>query len=359
MFGVQHLRTALSLWTLAAALPAYASPSVPLGLPPFEVPRDAQAVALAALGKRLFFDKRLSADRSISCGSCHLPERAFTDGRPTARGLHGRSLTRRTPSLLNVRYAESLFWDGRATQLEAQVRLPLLAPIEHGLPDERAVGTIVRSDSDYASTFVNLLGVPRERISIAEVGAAIAAYERTLTAGNSAFDRYEYGGDSRAMSAAAVRGLALFRGRAQCSSCHLIGATSALFTDGKFHSSPVQIRATTLAKLGALVERVAQLRIRREFDALNALIASDADVAALGRFLTTLDPKDIGNFKTPSLRNIALIGPYMHDGGVVTLSEAVDLELYSRSSQHYPLVLTEDERSDLLQFLAALSSRSL
>jgi cytochrome c peroxidase len=257
-----------------------------------------------------------------------------------------------------VRYADSLFWDGRATELETQVRSPLLAPAEHALPDERALATIVQSNPDYATAFANLLGVPREKISIVEVGTAIAAYERTLTAGNSPFDQYEYGGDSHAMTVAAVRGLTLFRGRAQCSTCHTIGVTSALLTNHDFHSSPVALRAATLAKLGSLAERVSRLRSRGEQDALNALIESDVDVAALGRFLATLDPKDIGSFKTPSLRNVALVGPYMHDGSVATLSEAVDLELYSRSSLHYPLVLTEDERSDLLQFLAALSSSS-
>ena len=158
------------------------------------------------------------------------------------------------------------------------------------------------------------------------------------------------------MSGSAVRGLALFRGRAQCATCHTIGASAALFSDGGFHSSPVRISDSTLEHLGTLAERVRTLRQSGQLDALNALVTTDRNVAALGRFVVTLNPDDIGRFKTPSLRNVALNGPYMHDGSVKTLQEAVEIELYSRSARNYPLVLTEDERTDLLSFLQALSS---
>ena len=254
-----------------------------------------------------------------------------------------------------MRYIGALFWDGRVVGLENQVRSPLLAPAEHALSAEQ-VGRIVRSDPGYAAAFLNLLQLAPERISITEVGQAIAAYERTLTAGDSPFDRYEYGHDPKAMSPAAIRGLALFRGRAACSGCHTIGGSSALFTDGDFHASALDLPSGAVARLGELAKRVTLLRERGDLDTLNGLIESDANVAALGRFVVTLDPKDIGSFKTPSLRNITRTGPYMHDGSVATLERAVDLELYSRTSQRYPLVITEDERSDLLQFLAALSS---
>jgi cytochrome c peroxidase len=354
MCSDRSLRSALFLVVVFSGVRAVASPEVPLGLPPFAAPT--QGAGLAALGKELFFDKRLSIDGSVSCGTCHLPERLFTDGRSTARGLHHRPLTRRTPSLLNIRYATSLFWDGRAPDLETQVRSPLLAPAEHGLANEREVARIVQSAPGYAAAFESLMAVPREKIGIAEVGSAIAAYERTLVAGDSPFDRYEYGREPSAMGAAAIRGLGLFRGRARCASCHSLGEKDALFTDGRFHASPLQMRQGTLEQLGSLAKQVADFRKQGKYDALSALVASDADVAALGRFIVTLDPKDISSFKTPSLRNIALTGPYMHDGSVATLAEAVNLELYSRSSQRYPLVLSQEEQSDLLQFLAALSS---
>jgi cytochrome c peroxidase len=129
-----------------------------------------------------------------------------------------------------------------------------------------------------------------------------------------------------------------------------------LFSDGEFHPSPVSLKDSTLAQLGSLTKRVASLRQSGQLSALNALITTDRDISALGRFVVTLSPADIGQFKTPSLRNVALNGPYMHDGSVKTLPEAVEIELYSRSDRNYPLVLTEDERADLLAFLKELSS---
>jgi cytochrome c peroxidase len=302
-------------------------------------------------------DRRFSVDGTISCATCHIPERQFTDGRATARGLGGRELTRKTPSLLNVRYQTSLFWDGRAKDLETQVRAPLLGPAEHALIDERAVGQIARQDESYATAFARLLHVPKAGLSLREISLALVAFEKTLVAGNSPFDRYLYGHDPQAMSAAAVRGLALFRGRARCESCHRMGENSALFTDGEFHPSPIPIPAPVLAQLGVLTEKVANLRKWGDIDGLNALVATDRDIAALGRFVVTLAPKDIGSFKTPSLRNVALLGPYMHDGSIAELARAIEFELYSRTEQNYPLVLTEDERADLLQFLEALTSR--
>ncbi len=154
-----------------------------------------------------------------------------------------------------------------------------------------------------------------------------------------------------------MRGLELFRGRARCASCHRLGEESALLTDGEFHPSPLPIPESALAQLGSLTEKVSQTRARGDIDALNALIANDRDISALGRFVVTLAPKDIGAFKTPSLRNVALLGPYMHDGSIALLSQAIEIELYSRTERNYPLVLTEDERADLLGFLEALTSR--
>lgn len=328
---------------------------VPLGLPSVS---DAKAApALVELGRRIFMDRRFSIDGSLSCATCHIPERQFTDGRATARGLGGKELTRKTPSLLNVRYQTSLFWDGRAKDIATQVRTPLLGPAEHGLLDEQAVGAIVRRDSSYATAFARLMRVSKNELSLREVSAALVAFEETLLAGNSAFDRYLYGHDLKAMTPAAVRGLALFRGRARCATCHQIGEDSALLTDGEFHASPLPIPESALAQLGALTEKVSAMRARGEIDGLNALVAGDRDIAALGRFVVTLQPKDIGAFKTPSLRNVALLGPYMHDGSIALLPQAIETELYSRTAQNYPLVLTEDERADLLQFLEALTSR--
>jgi cytochrome c peroxidase len=206
------------------------------------------------------------------------------------------------------------------------------------------------------TAFATLLTLKKDAISIDALTAAIAAYERTLVAGDSLFYRYLYGGEVKAMTPAAQRGLTLFRGRAQCDNCHLIGKKSALFTDGDFHSSPLPLAAETLGALALLTEKVRNLKIAGAAEKLSALIASDKNASALGRFVVTGDPKDIGKFKTPSLRNVALTAPYMHDGSVGTLAQAIDLELYSRTVPGYPLVLTQDERADLLAFLQALSS---
>lgn len=341
------------LYTWVATTPALAD--APLGLPP--LPDAKTSPALVELGRRVFMDRRFSVNGSLSCATCHIPERQFTDGRATARGLGGKELTRKTPSLLNVRYQTSLFWDGRAKDLATQVRTPFLGPAEHGLRNEQAVGEIVRQDDSYASALARLMHVPKNELSLREVGAALVAFEGTLLAGNSPFDRYLYGQDLKAMTPAAVRGLALFRGRARCASCHQIGETSALLTDREFHASPLSIPESALAQLGALTEKVSVMRARGDIDGLNAMVASDRDIAALGRFVVTLQPKDIGAFKTPSLRNVVLLAPYMHDGSIARLPQAIEIELYSRTEQNYPLVLTEDERADLLQFLEALTSR--
>jgi cytochrome c peroxidase len=338
---------------LAALLPV-CNAGTPLGLP--TAPGDSPLPELVNLGRSLFSDKRLSADGTVSCASCHMPDHAFTDARPTARGVRGQLLTRHTPSLLNVRYAKSLFWDGRVAGLETQAHFPLLATAEHGLPNEESVGAVARADAAYADAFKHLYGVEKGDISIREVTAAIAAYEHTLVAGDSPVDRYLYAADSTAISPAAKHGLALFRGRAQCATCHTLGPTTALLTDDQFHASALPIPTSALSRLGTLTHQVATLRQQGQSEVLNALISTDRDVAALGRFVVTLDPKDIGQFKTPSLRNVALTGPYMHDGSVATLARAIDLELYSRSVRNYPLVLSEDERADLLAFLQALSS---
>jgi cytochrome c peroxidase len=338
--------------TLVSAAP------VPLGLPPeTSVAVTEKEHAIEDLGRRLFADKRLSRDGSVACATCHEPQRQFTDGLPTAHGLGGQPLSRHTPSLLNVRYETSLFWDGRVNDLAIQMRTPLFGPLEHGFRSETALLDTVRKDAEYAAAFERLLGVQPAKLALQDLGAALSAYERTLLAGNSAFDRYVYGHDPKAMTAAETRGLDLFRGRAQCGSCHSIGQQSALLTDDEFHASPLPLPDSTVSQLEILANRVTRLRKSGDLDALNALIASDRDIASLGRYLVTLDPRDIGFFKTPSLRNVALTGPYMHDGSVATLEQAVDLEFYNRTLQHYPLVITEDERSDLLQFLKALSSQ--
>lgn len=326
---------------------------IPLGLPKQDgFPNQ----KLAEFGKQLFFDTRLSADRAVSCATCHQPNRAFSDGKAHATGTASRSGTRNTPSLYNVSYLNSLFWDGRTTSLESQVKAPLLNAVEHGLVDEDAVLDIIRHDQKYVAQIKDDFQTSSKEATLDQIEKAIAAYERTLVAANSSFDRYQFGKEKDALSTAAIRGLNLFRGRANCSSCHVIDEHEALFTDQRFNISPLPLPPNTTERLGLLVQKIVTSTGSNP-DHINQLIATDSDIAALGRFVVTLNPSDIGKFKTPSLRNVALTAPYMHDGSVGSLEQAIELELYGRGNGvNYPIVLTAQEKQDLLEFLKSLSS---
>jgi cytochrome c peroxidase len=358
--GFCQLAAAVGLLVTALGVPAD-TPSPPdllLGLPQLQTGRDEKTAA--TLGQRLFFDPKLSADGKISCGSCHQPHLGFTDGRARSAGHANQSTTRNAPSLINAAYLRTLFWDGRAPDLERQARAPLTNPVEHGLADDAALVRLVRQDPQYVQGFKAAFGTEPAAISASHVAQALAAYERTLRAGRSRFDRYQYGGEKSALSDPAARGLALFAGRAQCTSCHTIGEDSALFTDESFHVTPVGLPRDVTTNLGALAQKVFAARDRQDTAELERLIATDANIAKLGRFIVTHDPRDIGAFKTPTLRNVALTAPYMHDGSIKTLEEAVDLELYGRGAAvRYPIVLTLAEKADLVEFLRALTSAPL
>jgi cytochrome c peroxidase len=326
-----------------------------LGLPttvdPADNPSSPQKIAL---GARLFFDKGLSADGSVSCASCHRPERVFSDGLAQSVGIGRKVGTRNAPSLVNAGFQHSQFWDGRRSSLEAQAADPLVNPSEHGLPDHEAALRYVRQDPGYKNSFLSSFGVAPAEIRMWHVSAALAAFERTLIAGNSPFDRYFFTREGAALSASAVRGLALFQGRAQCASCHLIEPAHALFTDDLFHSLSVGMKSID-RRLAALTTELA--RQQEQGGSPDPMIMSDRDIAQLGRFAVTLDPADIGKFRTPSLRNVALTAPYMHDGSIDTLEDAVEYEIYYRgAARGYPLILTPEEKRDLAAFLESLTS---
>lgn len=319
---------------------------------------DAAAVARAALGRQLFVDARLSADGAVSCASCHRPESDFTDSRTVSRGRGGLPLARNAPSLLDVGERPLLFWDGRATTLEAQATMPLFGGREHALKDEAALVRAVARDPAYVEAFDHAFaGEPTPRITLAHVAAALAAYERTLISGQSAFDRFRSTGDDTMLTESARRGWAVFRGPAHCIGCHTVTDTGrATFTDDAFHPSSLGLPPAVRSRAAALVARVERLH-RRGDASLSAAIAVDGDLAALGRFAVTLDPRDIGLYRTPGLRDVARTGPYMHDGSVPTLADAVDRELYRQDgAQRKPLPLSPQERADLLDFLQALTA---
>jgi cytochrome c peroxidase len=341
---------------------ALAEGRIPLGLPAVPVPaNNPQTPEKIALGKRLFSDKRLSVDGSISCAECHLADKAFADGRAVAEGVRKRTGTRNTPTLWNVAYFTSQFWDGRRDTLETQAKDPFVNPVEHGFAGQQAVLNIVRDDADYVAQFKKVFDAEKNAITMDHVAMAIAAFERTLIAGDAPFDRFFFAGRRDAMTPAAQRGLALFRGRAGCATCHTIDKKYALFTDNLFHSAGVgfnriqsRLAEITTRFMKSKGEATASLSDGRPLD---AAVLTDADLSELGRFVVTGDPGDLGKFKTPTLRNVALTAPYMHDGSVASLLEVIEIELYVRGAEtQRPVILTPDEKNDLVEFLHALTS---
>lgn len=306
---------------------------------------------LGELGRTLFFDARLSQDGTISCASCHQPDKAFADGKTVAEGIHGRKGTRNTPSLRTATYAKAQFWDGRRESLETQVLDPFIHPNEHGLRDHHALLGRLQDSTDYDPLFQSALGISAKRATPADVAKALSAYVQSLKQTGTRLERYLFAQEATALNPAERRGLDLFRGQAQCAHCHIIGEREAPLTDGKYHSLALGLDRLA-PRLGPLTQTVAKTP-REERD---RLVSSDVDVAALGRFVVTLNPPDIGKFKTPSLRNVADTAPYMHDGSIATLEEALERELYYRGKAlGHPLVLSIAERADLLAFLKALT----
>jgi cytochrome c peroxidase len=344
----------LAVFAVLALLATGGAHALPLGLPDVMHPGDATTAARVALGKALFFDARLSADGTISCASCHRPADAYTDGNALSLGIGQRVGTRNAPSLVNVAFAGSLTWDGRHSDLEDQVLDPFVNPVEHGLPDTAALIARVRAGQDYSRAFAIAFPESVDRLTAKQIAVSIAAYLRTLVAGDSPVDRYLYGREQTALSPAAIRGLEVFRGAGDCARCHRIGERYALLTDDAFHAPGIgrEIAADRFAG--------AARRAATAIGPKGALILTDSEVAALGRFVVTGQPGDIGKFRTPSLRNVALTAPYMHDGSVPTLAQAVEREVYYRGlDANRPLALSVGMRQDLVEFLRSLTSPAL
>lgn len=308
--------------------------------------------AIVALGRQLFGDTRLSSTRAVSCATCHVPAKAFSDGVALAIGVNGERGTRNTPSLWNAVTLPSLFWDGRRKTLEEEALDPLLNPKEHGLADEKSLLAVLRADLAYRSAFRSAFGVSSDDIRPSQVSQALAAFQRTLISNDSALDVHFAAPQRSTLSAAANRGLALFQGRAGCADCHTVADHDRSFTDHRFHGLGISL-GNLLPRLAELTQRVVGADARK----LDRLITQDSDIAALGRFVLTKDPRDIGKFRTPSLRNVALTAPYMHDGSVATLEDAIDYEIYYRTlERNQPLILTPLEKADLLELLLSLTS---
>lgn len=305
-----------------------------------------------ALGKQLFNDAALSADGTVRCASCHMPDKAYADGRAVAVGVYGHLGTRNTPSLLNIAAANetTFFWDGRRTALEQAVLDPLTNPVEMGLHDQAELIHRVVQNSAYRSAFAQAFS-DGSGVTPDKVGAVLADYVRSLVPSESAFNQYLHG-DREALNPRAQLGLALFKGNAGCAECHQLEGASPTLTDHAYHRTGVGLDGIA-ADLPSLTESVIARSLQGS--AVGDRVATHADEAQLGRFNVTQEPADIGLFRTPSLRGVAHTAPYMHDGSVATLEGAIDREVYYRSLQAgRPLNLSVEERLDLEAFLQSL-----
>ncbi len=337
---------------------AQESARLPRGLPSdlWELlipPENPMTAAKVELGRRLYYDTRLSRDGSVSCATCHDPGKGFADGRRVAEGIGGAKGARNTPSVLNAVFNELQFWDGRAPSLEEQAKGPLVNPLEMGFGSHDEVVAVVRRAPEYERAFPEVFGGPP---TIERIAAAIAAFERTVVSGDSPFDRF-IAGDSDALSEAARRGWALWNGKARCNTCHGFNSSSPNFTDNKFHNIGVAAKARDFAALA----RAAAAQGTDE--KVVAELAHRPEAAELGRFLVTRQPKDLGAFKTPGLRDVALTAPYMHDGSEPTLASVIDF--YDRGGEPnpyldggiVPLKLTHEEKAELHAFLESLTGQ--
>jgi len=283
------------------------------------------ALSEEQLGEKLFFDPLLSRDSSISCASCHKPEFAFADNSPTSEGVFKRRGDRNTPSCMNMTDRNFYFWDGRAETLEEQAVGPIENPVEMDLPLSIAIKRLIQNAYYYRS-FVNVYGKKPNRELLAR---ALANFQRTLETSNTPFDKYMQGKDTNALSPSAKRGLNIFNNKGKCFDCHFgIDFTG----NDKFK---------------------------------NIGLFNGQDLNDKGRFDVTKNPSDLGKFKTPGLRNIALTAPYMHNGMHKTLKEVIDYynepDKFVNNSINRdtllskPLGLTEEEKKDLENFLLSLT----
>ena len=303
---------------------------VPLGLPPVVIPADNPPTAeTIALGRRLFYDPILSADRSVSCASCHSPQFGFADPRPVSEGVGKKTGTRHSPPVVNATYYTVQFWDGRAPTLENQAEGPVQNPVEMA-NTLKTVEDRLNADASYRQQFSEAWGA--RPIVYEMVEKSIASFERTVISGNSPFDRWKYGHDKNAVDDSVKRGFVVFtsKKKADCAACHTVGEKYALFTDNQFHNVGVGVNA--------------------------------GDFTDVGLYAVTHNEADKAKFKTPSLRNVAQRAPYMSDGSLKDLKQVIDFYIGAGNSNpnldpkiHVLDFLSGQERADLQAFLNSLT----
>lgn len=336
--------------------------NLPSGFPLPVVPIDnPMSTAKVELGRRLFYDRRLSANETQSCATCHKQELAFSDGRAQGLGSTGELHPRSPMAIINLAYAPSVTWantefslDKTSEPLEHQTEAPLygVRPIELGMESKAMLEERIRNISEYEPWFAQAFPRDEQPMTAQNIARAIAAFERVLISGNSPYDRYMAGDDS-ALTASQVRGYELFNGeKFECFHCHSqFSLTDHVHWQGK-----------------------SELELRFHNTGLYNIDGRGAyPEPNTGVYSQTKDPKDMGMFKAPTLRNIAVTAPYMHDGSIQTLSEVLDhyaaggrtlregpyAGAGSKSALKDPLVrgfeMSEQERADLLAFLESLT----
>ncbi len=296
---------------------------VPAGLPQLPVPDDNPMTAdKIELGRKLYFDTRLSKDGTVSCATCHDPKMAWAEKQATSKGIHKQVGARNSPTVINAAYMSSMFWDGRAATLEEQALGPIENPIEMGHNMTELCDALNKLD-DYKALFQKVFGTGVTKEGVAK---AIAAFERTVLSGNSPYDRFK-AGDASALTEAQKRGMEIFMDRGLCSTCHV----PPVFSGGMFY---------------------------------NAGVSSDKPTPDEGRKKITGKDTDMGKFRVPALREVANTEPYFHDGSVAKLEEAVALmaaggkdnpNLSASLKAVREAKLSEQYRKDLVEFLKALS----
>ena len=343
---------------------------IPLGLPPVPIPEDnPQTPAKIELGDKLFHDKRFSSTGEVSCATCHEKEKAFTDTPlKVSEGINKLTGTRNAPTVLNSVYMKTQFWDGRSPDLEDQALHPFLNPVEMGLKDHEPILEIVRTDPEYAGAFEAVFGKSGDGITMKEVTQAIASFERAQVFGNTPFDRWYFGHDEDALTAAQKRGFDVFINEGRCVSCHLVEQTQALFTDNRFHNIGVGIN-----DIQDDVPDLAGKFVKADYtkSEVDIEVLTNPKTSELGRFAITSGFDDLGAFKTPTLRNIDLTAPYMHDGSLAALRDVVvhynnggvtvegDPVNDFLSGGIRPLELSDAEIDDLVAFMESLTSPEL
>lgn len=339
--------------TVAVRAQAY-EPPIPIGISRAlwrrRIPVDNPLTqAKVSLGEMLYSEKRLSGDGTVSCATCHDPANAFTDRRALALGVSNNSGTRNAPTILNSAFVSQLFWDGRTSRLEEQAKQPLLNSFEMGMSDDASVVSRLAAIPEYRERFDQVFG--KQGISIDTITKAIAAYERTLLSANSSFDRF-IAGDVNALTVSQKRGWKLFKGKAKCIECHSFSKASPFFSDFKFHNTGIGTTELNFAR-GQSIETIK--------DSASTL-AHTRGFTELGRYLVTKQAEDVGAFRTPTLRDVELTAPYMHNGSEKTLIDVV--RYYNRGGnansnldkRMVQLKLTESEINDLVEFMRTLTS---